>query len=63
MRDEFGEGSSFCKKITYTVENSESVLSFFRNEYNPRIAITVDMIATAVRIFGQIFSRRNTRKR
>ena len=46
MREEFGEGNDFCKKITYNAENPESVLSKFRNDYNPRIAVTVDMIAT-----------------
>ena len=46
VREEFGEGNEFCKKITYNAENPESVLSSFRNDYNPRIAVTVDMIAT-----------------
>ncbi len=46
VREEFGEGNDFCRKITYSVDNSESVLSSFRNDYNPRIAVTVDMIAT-----------------
>ena len=46
VREEFGEGNDFCRKITYSAENPESVLSSFRNSYNPRIAVTVDMIAT-----------------
>lgn len=47
MREEFGEGNAFCKKVTYKVEEDpKSVLSQFRNDYNPRIAVTVDMIAT-----------------
>ena len=46
VREEFGEGNNFCRKITYSVENPESVLRSFRNDYNPRIAVTVDMIAT-----------------
>ena len=46
VREEFGEGNEFCKKITYSAENPESVLSSFRNLFNPRIAVTVDMIAT-----------------
>ena len=46
VREEFGEGNDFCKKITYNAENPEAVLSEFRNDYNPRIAVTVDMIAT-----------------
>lgn len=46
VREEFGEGNDFCRKITYAVDNPESVVSSFRNDYNPRIAVTVDMIAT-----------------
>ena len=47
MREEFGEGNEFCKKITYRVEEDpRSVLAQFRNGYDPRIAVTVDMIAT-----------------
>ena len=47
VREEFGEGNAFCKKITYHAdEDPKSVLSQFRNGYDPRIAVTVDMIAT-----------------
>ncbi|MEP1094037.1 MAG: DEAD/DEAH box helicase family protein [Cyclobacteriaceae bacterium] len=47
VREEFGESNSFCRKITYqTKEDPKSVLSSFRNDYHPRIAVTVDMIAT-----------------
>ncbi len=46
VREEFGEGNEFCKKITYAAEKPEDVLSSFRNGYYPRIAVTVDMIAT-----------------
>ncbi|CAI2717521.1 type I restriction endonuclease subunit R [Nitrospina watsonii] len=47
VREEFGEGNNFCKKITYkNKEDPKSVLAQFRNDYNPRIAVTVDMIAT-----------------
>ncbi len=47
IRDEFGEGNAFCKKITYKAEEDpKSVLAQFRNDYHPRIAVTVDMIAT-----------------
>jgi type I restriction enzyme R subunit len=47
VREEFAEGNDFCKKVTYkTEEDPKSVLQQFRNEYNPRIAVTVDMIAT-----------------
>ena len=46
VREEFGEGNEFCKKVTYSAENPEAVLSAFRNDYYPRVAVTVDMIAT-----------------
>lgn len=46
VREDFGEGNDFCRKITYSVQNAEAVLSSFRNDYYPRIAVTVDMIAT-----------------
>jgi type I restriction enzyme R subunit len=48
VREEFGEENKFCKKITYNnrEEDPKSVLSQFRNAYYPRIAVTVDMIAT-----------------
>jgi type I restriction enzyme R subunit len=47
VREEFGESSAFCKKVTYkNEEDPKSVLQQFRNEYHPRIAVTVDMIAT-----------------
>lgn len=47
VREEFGQGNDFCKKITYQAsEDPKSVLAQFRNGYNPRIAVTVDMIAT-----------------
>ena len=41
------EENKFCKKITYnTDEDPKSTLAQFRNSYHPRIAVTVDMIAT-----------------
>ncbi len=47
VREEFNEGNDFCKKVTYKAkENPKSVLAQFRNGYNPRIAVTIDMIAT-----------------
>ena len=46
VREEFGMGNEFCQKITYGADDPESALSSFRNDYNPRIAVTVDMIAT-----------------
>jgi type I restriction enzyme R subunit len=47
VNEEFGEENKFCKKITYkTQEDPKSILNQFRNEYYPRLAVTVDMIAT-----------------
>lgn len=61
VREEFGESNQFCKKVTYRVANDKtdaegkviekgeaptSILAQFRNDYYPRIAVTVDMIAT-----------------
>lgn len=61
IRKEFDEGNDFCKKVTYKVkkdkkdkdgniiekgEDPKSILNRFRNSYYPRIAVTVDMIAT-----------------
>ena len=47
VREEFGESNEFCKKLTYKVEeDAKSILAQFRNDYNPRIAVTVDMVAT-----------------
>lgn len=61
VREEFNEENHFCKKITYNSakdskdsndniiekgEDPKSTLADFRNMYHPRIAVTVDMIAT-----------------
>ena len=48
LKEEFGKGNEFCRKITSktTGASPEDLLSRFRNSYNPRIAVTVDMIAT-----------------
>jgi type I restriction enzyme, R subunit len=47
VREVYGQGNAFCKKVTYRAEEDpDSVLSSFRNDYNPRMAVTVDMIAT-----------------
>ncbi len=46
-REVFSEGNDFCKKITYkSEENEQSLLYSYRNEYYPRIAVTVSKIAT-----------------
>jgi len=52
VREEFGKGNDFCQKITYktTGVSPESLIASFRNSYNPRIAVTVDMIATGTDI-------------
>ncbi len=46
IREEFDEENNFCRKITYNTDNPKTELQNFRNEYHPRIAVTVDMIAT-----------------
>ncbi|MFZ1937064.1 MAG: DEAD/DEAH box helicase family protein [Thermoguttaceae bacterium] len=48
MREEFGRGNDFCQKITSktTGKKPDDLLNEFRNSYNPRIAVAVDMIAT-----------------
>jgi type I restriction enzyme R subunit len=48
MREEFDRPNEFAVKITYktTGRKPEELLADFRNSYHPRIAVTVDMIAT-----------------
>jgi len=48
VREEFGKGNEFAVKITYrtTGAKPEELLAAFRNSYFPRVAVTVDMIAT-----------------
>ena len=47
VKEVFGKGNDFCKKITYrSEEEDEGLLYQFRNDYNPRIAVTVNKIAT-----------------
>ncbi|MCK4362135.1 MAG: DEAD/DEAH box helicase family protein, partial [Dehalococcoidia bacterium] len=52
IREEFDKGNEFCKKITYKTmgEKPEDLIASFRNSYNPRIAVTVDMISTGTDI-------------
>ncbi len=50
VREEFAKGNDFCKKITYNVKDPETVIKDFRNAYNPRIAVSVDMVATGTDI-------------
>jgi type I restriction enzyme R subunit len=46
VREEFGKGNDFAVKITSKAGHTAQLLSDFRNTYNPRVAVTVDMIAT-----------------
>jgi type I restriction enzyme, R subunit len=51
VREVFGKGNDFAKKITYrTGEDVEELIQSFRNSYFPRIAVTVDMISTGTDI-------------
>jgi type I restriction enzyme R subunit len=51
VREEFAEENRFCRKITYRSDDDpKTILSQFRNDYYPRIAVTVDMIATGTDI-------------
>ena len=52
VRDEFAKGNDFAQKITYktTGRKPEDLIAEFRNSYNPRIVVTVDMIATGTDI-------------
>ena len=71
VREEFGKGNDFCKKVTYKVskdegnEKPEDIIQSFRNSYNPRVAVTVDMIATGTDIkpLEIIFFMRDIRSR
>ncbi len=48
IREEFDKPNDFCQKITSksTGKKPDELLADFRNSYFPRIAVTVDMIAT-----------------
>jgi len=67
VREEFGKGNDFCQKITYktTGAKPEDLLASFRNSYNPRIAVTVDMIATGtdVKPLEIVFFMRSVKSR
>ena len=67
VRREFDKGNDFCQKITYktTGARPEDLLSSFRNSYNPRVVVTVDMIATGTDIkpVEVVFFMRNVRSR
>ncbi len=50
-RQVFGQGNDFAKKITYqTSEKPKELIAAFRVDPFPRIAVTVDMIATGTDI-------------
>ncbi|HUQ63856.1 MAG TPA: type I restriction-modification enzyme R subunit C-terminal domain-containing protein [Acidimicrobiales bacterium] len=69
VREEFGKGNDFAAKITYKSgsqgQRPEDLLASFRNSYNPRIAVTVDMIATGtdVKPLECVFFMRMVRSR
>ena len=67
VRQVFDKGNDFCQKITYktTGVKPEDLLTSFRNSYNPRIVVTVDMIATGTDIkpVEVVFFMRNVRSR
>jgi type I restriction enzyme R subunit len=48
VREEFGKGNDWAVKITYrsTGKKTDDLIAEFRNSVLPRIAVTVDMIAT-----------------
>ena len=52
VREVFNEGNAFAKKITYRTsgESTETLIKSFRVDPFPRIAVTVDMIATGTDI-------------
>ena len=67
VREVFDKGNDFCQKITYktTGVKPEDLLTTFRNSYNPRIVVTVDMIATGTDIkpVEIVFFMRDVRSR
>lgn len=52
VREEFGKGNDFAQKITYrtTGRKPKDLINEFRTSPMPRIAVTVDMIATGTDI-------------
>ncbi len=52
VREEFCKGNDFAQKITYktTGKKPEDLITEFRTSYYPRVAVTVDMIATGTDI-------------
>ncbi|MBB3332734.1 type I restriction enzyme R subunit [Halomonas campaniensis] len=52
VREVFGEGNDFAKKITYrnSGEDPKALIKAFRVDPMPRVAVTVDMVATGTDI-------------
>ncbi len=52
FREEFGRGNEFCQKITYKVtgRKPKDLIQDFRTGFWPRIAVTVDLVATGTDI-------------
>ncbi len=50
VREVFNKGDDFCQKITYRSDKPEDLIRQFRTQFNPRIAVTVDMISTSTDI-------------
>jgi type I restriction enzyme R subunit len=52
VREEFGRGNDFCTKITYKTSGKKpkELIQDFRTGYNPRVVVTVDLIATGTDI-------------
>jgi type I restriction enzyme R subunit len=67
VREEFGKGNEFAQKITYrtTGAKPEDLIASFRNSYFPRIAVTVDMIATGtdIKAVEVVFFMRSVKSR
>jgi type I restriction enzyme, R subunit len=67
VHEVFGKGHDFAAKITYkaTGRKADELIAAFRNSYNPRVAVTVDMIATGtdVRPLECVFFMRSVKSR
>ena len=50
VRNVFAKGDDFCQKITYRSDKPEDLIRRFRTQFNPRIAVSVDMISTGTDI-------------
>jgi type I restriction enzyme, R subunit len=67
VREEFGKGDDWAVKITYksSGRKTDDMIAEFRNSYLPRVAVTVDMIATGtdVKPLECVFFMRSVRSR